>query len=85
MKVRAELRQADKAWLALLGVIVVIELVADDDEMLSHGAARYKQSHPVITTAVVCTTAAHLLSWLPPDYDPYHRLFGWLRRGRRQV
>lgn len=77
------LRQADYGWLAVAAVVVVAEVTAGPDEMLSHGAARYKAAHPVLTTAVVLTTAAHLLEWLPDGVDPYHRAFRALSKLRQ--
>jgi hypothetical protein len=54
--------------------------------MISHAVARHKRVHPVLTTAVVLTSAAttvcHLLEWIDPDVDPYHRAYGLVRRLR---
>lgn len=79
------LRQADYGWLAVAAVVVAAEVTAAPDEMLSHGAARYKAAHPVLTTSVVVITAAHLLEWLSPEVDPYHRVFRLLNRLRHPV
>lgn len=80
------LQQSDYAWLTVLGVVVVVEIAgADDDQMLSHAVARYKRAHPVLTTAVVLATAFHLLEWLDPDADPFHRAYGALRFLRQKI
>lgn len=75
------LQQSDYGWLTVLGVIVVVEIAgADDDQMLSDATVRYKAAHPVLTTAVVLTTAAHLIHALPREIDPFHQAFKLLRR-----
>jgi hypothetical protein len=77
------LQQADYGWLAVLAVVVAAEATAGPNQMLSHGVVRYKAAHPVLTTAVVLTTAFHLLEWIDPEVDPYHRAFRLLSRLRR--
>lgn len=58
------LRPSDKAWIALFAGVVIYDLVAPEDEMLSEAADRYLSDHPIITTAAVGITAAHLLNLL---------------------
>ncbi|SBS73758.1 Gp37 (modular protein) [uncultured Mycobacterium sp.] len=80
------LQQSDYGWLAVLGVVVVVELAgAQREQMLSHATVRYKATHPVLTTGVVLTTAAHLLGWLDPEIDPYHRTYDLLRFLRQKI
>lgn len=80
------LQQSDYGWLAVLGVIVAVEVAgAQREQMLSHAMVRYKAAHPVLTTAAVLTTAFHLLEWLDPDVDPYHRTYGLLRFLRQKI
>lgn len=81
LRMRAgRLQQSDYGWLAVLGVIVVVEVAgAQREQMLSHATVRYYAAHPVLTTGVVLTTAAHLLGWLPVGVDPYHQTYGLLR------
>jgi hypothetical protein len=69
--VRIRLRQGDYGWLALAAGITVFELWAEEDELLSRAAARYKQRAPLTVTSVVLVTAFHLLGWLAPERDPY--------------
>lgn len=79
------LQQADYGWLAVLGVVVAVEVAGSRrEQMLSHASVRYQAAHPVVTTGVVLTTAAHLLGWLPADVDPFHRTYAALRLLRRQ-
>jgi hypothetical protein len=79
------LQQSDYGWLAVLGVVVVAEVTGGSDQMLSHGAARYKAAHPVLTTTIVLTTAFHLLEWLDDEVDPFHRTYELVRRFRRHA
>lgn len=65
------LRQGDYGWLALAAGVAVFEVWAEEDELLSRAAARYKQRAPLTVTGVVLVTAAHLLDWLPHSVDPY--------------
>lgn len=71
------LQQSDYGWLAVLAVVAAAEVSACPGQMLSHAMVRYKAAHPVVVTAVVLTTAAHLLEWIPPPVDPFHRLACW--------
>lgn len=64
------LRSADKAWIALGAAVVTYEVLADD--LLSYGCDRYLEARPWLTRAVIITTAAHLLNWLPGRIDPFH-------------
>lgn len=80
------LQQSDYGWLAVLGVVVAVELAgADREQMLSHATLRYQTAHPILTTSIVLTTAAHLLGWLPMAADPYHRAYGLLRFLRQKI
>lgn len=75
MRLRASvaLKPSDYAWLALVIGITAYEAIASDGELMSHGARRYMAAHPVLWRVVVVSTAAHLLSLLPPWADPFWR------------
>lgn len=80
-----ELQQGDYGCLAVLAVVLAVEVAgAQRQQMISHAVARYKRAHPVVTTAVVLTTAFHLLEWLDPDVDPFPHTYALLSRLRRQ-
>ena len=80
------LQQSDYGWLAVLGVVAVVEVVgAERKQMLSHATIRYNTAHPIITTGVVLTTAWHLLGWLPESVDPFHQTYGLLRFLRHMI
>lgn len=81
MKVRVRLRTGDKA--ILVGVVAIAayeKCVRDDADLISSRVADYRRRFPVLTTAVVMVTAAHLIELLPPTVDPYHRAVRYFRR-----
>lgn len=71
------MRASERAWLTLGIGVAVYELLARDGELLSHQVDRWLEKHPIITTAVVTVTAAHLLNLLPPRLDPLAVAFSW--------
>lgn len=73
----AAVRSSERAWIALGVGVAVYEIFARDGELLSHQVDRWLESHPIITTAVISLTAAHLLNWIPPAADPWARAFNW--------
>lgn len=71
------MRAAERAWVALGVGVLGYELLARDGELLSHQVDRWLEKHPVLTTAAVALTAAHLLNLLPPRVDPWVWAFSW--------
>lgn len=71
------MRAAERAWIALGVAVLAYEVVARDDELLSHQVDRWLEAHPVLTSAAVTVTAAHLLNVLPTKADPWVWLFAW--------
>jgi hypothetical protein len=71
------MRSAERAWFALAIGVFAYELFAKEGELLSHQVDRWLESHPVITSAVVTMTAAHLLNILPQRADPWAWMFAW--------
>jgi hypothetical protein len=71
------MRSAERAWVALGVGVAAYEVLARDGELLSHQVDRWLETHPVVTTAVVTFTAAHLLNILPPKADPWVWMFAW--------
>ena len=83
------LQQGDYGCLLVAVVAIGVEVAgAKNQQMISHAVARHKRTHPVATTAVVLaaatTTVCHLLEWLDPNADPFHRTYELLSRFRRQ-
>ena len=72
-------------WLSVGAVVVAAELL--DTRTMSE-AFREASRHPVIGPVVITTWAvltAHLLGFIPPQYDPFHtvpRSLGIRRRVR---
>lgn len=65
---------ADYGWLAVLGVVLVVEVRAPRGQLLSEGAARYKAAQPIAWTSTVTLVAGHLLGVIPKRADPIHQL-----------
>lgn len=63
-----------RMWAAIAAAVVYHELSCRDGELLSEAVDRGLEKNPVPIYALVLITAAHLLNWLPPQADPYHRL-----------
>lgn len=79
------MRCSDQAWLTLGASILAYEVLAPSDELLSFGADRYLQSHPVLTRAVILITALHLANWMPARLDPWHGFGLAVLHGKRHV
>jgi hypothetical protein len=71
------MRASERAWVALGVGVAAYELLAGENELLSHQVDRWLESHPVVTTAIVGITAAHLLNFLPARVDPWVWAFAW--------
>lgn len=71
------MRAAERAWVALGIGVLGYELLAHDGELLSHQVDRWLESHPIITSALVSVTAAHLLNLIPQRFDPWVWAFAW--------
>lgn len=82
MRITVRLRQGDLGWLALVAGVIAYELKADDGELLSEAVDRYLVRRPVLTTAIIVMTAAHLANAIPERLDPYTATFTAIRRLR---
>lgn len=71
------MRSAERAWFALGIAVLVYEVMAGEGELLSHQVDRWLDAHPILTTAAVTLTAAHLLNVLPSKADPWVWMFAW--------
>ena len=84
------LQQGDYSILVVAAVAVAVEVAgAKNQQMISHAVARYKRAHPVLTITVVlasaATTVCHLLEWIDPEVDPYHRAYELVRFLRQKI
>lgn len=66
---RAHIR-AWHLWLVVLGVVVACEAVAPEGELLSEGADKAMERHPILTRLAIELVARHLMNDLPPRWDP---------------
>jgi type II secretory pathway component PulF len=71
------MRPSERAWVALGVGVIAYELLARDGELLSHQVDRWLDRHPIITTAAIAVTSAHLLNFLPQRLDPWAWAFAW--------
>ena len=74
MSMATRLRHGDAAWLALAAVVLVYELVAPKDELLSEACDRYRNRHPRGVFGLVAYLAGHLLRTWPPQLDALHQM-----------
>lgn len=65
---------ADTAWSVMLAAIVVYEVAAPVNELLSEGWDRYLLRRPVTARVVPVVVALHLINALPSSVDPISRL-----------
>lgn len=69
------MRAGDRAWLALGAAIVVYELGAEQDELLSEAADRWMLTHPWLVRTAALVLACHVANISPQRLDPIHWLF----------
>lgn len=69
-----------RGWLALAGVVVVIDATARPGETLSEQFDRWLVSHPKLTVYGTLLVTAHLLNILPPAVDPVHQVASLIAR-----
>lgn len=82
------MRSNIKAWhlWSVIGVVVIVaELIAPPDQLLSEGVDRGLERHPVLVHAAILITAGHLLNMLPTQLDPYAYLPGLAQKGKRAL
>lgn len=74
--------KGEHSWLILFLVVAVLDLLARDQQTLSHATQRSMEKHPFFTTAVVVVTSVHLVFGHTRHYsrvDPF-RAVGYLRK-----
>lgn len=68
-------RLSGEQGVAVLALLALIhELLAQENQLLSHAFDRWLEKHPRLVWAVVLVTVLHLLNVMPPKIDPYHRV-----------
>lgn len=68
------MRHGDAAWLSLAVGVAAYEMAAPEGELLSEAVDRYRRRHPILTEALICYLALHLLRRLPDRIDPLHQI-----------
>lgn len=57
-------------WAAIIAFVFYHDFCCAEGELLSQGVDRGLEKHPILVTAAVGVTAAHLLNRLPNKLDP---------------
>jgi hypothetical protein len=71
-----------KAW-AVIGLgVVAYEALCPDGQLLSEGADRAIESHPVAVPVAIGIVALHLANILPQRYDPLHVGLKYIKRSQ---
>lgn len=65
--------QSSKAWLAMGAGILAYEIKCEQGELLSEGADRAIEKHPILTRTLIGYTALHLANSLPEKADLFHQ------------
>lgn len=73
----------EQGVLALVLLSLAHELVAQEDQLLSHAFDRWIEKHPWLVRAVTAVTVLHLLNLLPDQLDPFHST-GVLTEGEKE-
>ena len=74
------MRTAEKAWLAMGAGIIAYEALCPKGELLSEGVDRALDKHPILTRALIGTTALHLVNMLPEAIDPFHHAVNLIKK-----
>jgi hypothetical protein len=69
----------------LAGGVAAYDLIAADDEQLTHAARRYFKSQPIVTASTIMVTGLHLVGGIPRWCDPISLTFAAYRRLLRHV
>jgi hypothetical protein len=62
----------EKAWVALTLGIILYEIFAPPEQLLSEAIDRLLLRHPVLVRVGIMLVALHLINALPSRYDPIH-------------
>lgn len=65
---------AKRGWLAIGAVVLAHEALCASGETLSEGVDKALLAHPLLTTATIAYTAAHLANRLPENLDLFHQV-----------
>ena len=63
---------AKRGWAAIGLGVLAYELACAEGQLLSEGADRAIEKHPVLTRAAIGITALHLSNAIPDYLDPIH-------------
>ena len=70
---------AKRTWALIGGIVAAHEIACPSGELLSEGADKALERHPVLTTLAIGTVALHLANLLPSKLDPLHQTVNFIR------
>lgn len=75
---------AEKAWVGILGAVALYEAYCKPNELLSCGADRMIERHPIATRLAIGITAMHLANGFESlgleKLDPLHQISEFIKR-----
>jgi len=74
-----ELLTAKRAWTCMAIGIMAYELACPEGELLSEGADRAIERHPMLVPLTALVIAGHVANLFPDRYDPIHLGFTFLK------
>lgn len=74
---------ARRAWLGIAAAVTAYEFLCPEGELLSEGADRAIDKHPVLVPLAIGVVALHLANVLPAHIDPLHQ-FMKVAKGHRR-
>lgn len=80
MKPNETWRPSSYAWAGLAAGVLVYDVLCPLGETLSEGADRALERRPLLTVALIGTTALHLANLLPEQIDPFHHFVKLARK-----
>jgi hypothetical protein len=78
------MRRAEKAWLAIGGIVIANNVTAEPGGTLSEVVDDWLIAHPVLTRTVIALFALHLANAVAARYDPIHLVFTTTQTWRRR-
>lgn len=64
----------EQGVLTLVGLALLHELLAGENQLLSHAYDRWLAKHPILVWIVTLVVVLHLLNVLPHQIDPFYRV-----------
>lgn len=63
----------NQMWAVIIGLVAYHDACCEENQTLSESVDRGLEKYRLLIYTIVLVTVAHLLNWLRPESDPYHR------------